>query len=193
MQYKHLFEEIVYNGNFYGNYNYEKADILGNSIISFIGPCNIKDHMVDLKDIKMQEFITSNNMLHFIIELFDTRSLREAVLMQRLFIQKCIELINDYLEGDTRCVQRVWREGDDVIEASSGGKLSVSIATLSPISSLIHVGLNITTEGTPEEIHCSCLSDFDINPVSFAEGCANRFMNEFNDVNEACWKVKGVR
>ncbi|MFZ5590906.1 MAG: DUF366 family protein, partial [Bacillota bacterium] len=47
----------------------------------------------------------------------------------------------------TRDGHRVERQGDDLY--ISGRKLSISIATASPVSVLMHVGLNLVSEGTP--------------------------------------------
>ena len=48
---------------------YLNYGLLGDSIVSWIGPCNVDfDHMVDGEDLLQKSEIRSDNMVHFIIE-----------------------------------------------------------------------------------------------------------------------------
>ena len=85
------------------------------------------------------EPIYSKYMLSFITEQFGV-NLVEGVFRQRLLI--CI--IKELLEENGIFVVR---SGDDLM--INGRKLSVSIATKSITSVLIHTGLNIVSEGAP--------------------------------------------
>ncbi len=80
------------------------------------------------------------------------------------------------------------RSGDDLFLGD--GKLSVSIATVSRVSCLIHVGINIVNEGTPVET--ACLTQAGVDPVSFGRDCAVAFARELTEMCAATTKVRGV-
>ncbi|WP_018084992.1 DUF366 family protein [Desulfurispora thermophila] len=119
---------------------YKNFGLLGDSIVAFRGPCSIDwDEMVDVEDVLDRSPIYGPDMLHFIVEHFSI-DLDQMICRQRLFMA----LIGEQL---TRDGHRVERQGDDLY--ISGRKLSISIATASPVSVLMHVGLNLVSEGTP--------------------------------------------
>lgn len=167
---------------------YKNFDILGNAIVGFIGPCEvIIEHMVDLMDVKNNAPIYSPKMLHFIGEFFDSH-LREAVFIQRLLIIT----IKEELE-DRGVPGRIIRKGDDLFHvgiADVKRKLSVSIATSSIVSQLIHVGINIHTEGTP--VPTAGLGELGIEPESFAIAVMERFTREIKQIDQARCKVRPV-
>jgi hypothetical protein len=71
------------------------------------------------------------------------------------------------------------------------GKLSVSIATSSVVSTLIHIGLNIETEGTP--VKTVGLKNLGIADVaSFAENVMLRYKRELERIYDARCKVRGI-
>jgi hypothetical protein len=88
------------------------------------------------------------------------------------------------------------RKGDDILCAGAY-KLSVSIATLSRFSGLIHVGINIEVgKGCP--VKAMGLNDI-IRPVmrdeyssTFGKRVAKIFAKEYEDVKKATYKVKEV-
>lgn len=171
-------KEIFYDGsNLQSLYGYKTFDVQGESIVSFIGGCEVKEHLVDYEDRKNNDFIKSDQMVHFIIEHFDI-SLSEMICRQRLFIS----IVSDYLG------QSVVRKGDDLYIVD--GKLSVSIATASPVSCLIHTGINITNDGTP--IKTSSLADINIDPIIFANDICKLYCNEIESIKNARSKVIGV-
>ena len=54
------------------HFAYDSFDIQGDSIVAFLGECNVKlSAMVDLEDVKAKDSIYSENMVHFIVEFFD--------------------------------------------------------------------------------------------------------------------------
>ena len=71
-------------------------------------------------------------------------------------------------------------------------KLSVSIATKSITSVLIHTGLNIISEGAP--VSASGLtSELGITDIKgFAEKVMQKYSEELNDIKLAVSKVRGV-
>jgi hypothetical protein len=80
------------------------------------------------------------------------------------------------------------RLGDDLYV--NRGKLSVSIATSSVVSTLMHIGLNIETEGSP--VKTSGLKELGITDLkSFAENVMLRYKRELEQIYEARCKVRG--
>lgn len=189
MEYKFLDKEQKYNGSqIRSHFGYENG-VNGDSIVCFIGPAEVKEHLVDCEDILKNDFISSEKMMHFIIEIFDV-SLREMVVWQRLFITQIVDFLKSLAIPDSN---NIHREGDDIFIA--GKKFSVSIATLSPVSGLIHVGLNIKVGENCPVIASSFddLPDLGYDVRSFAIVLMDRFTREFQDIQEACYKVKGVK
>ncbi|MDD2420541.1 MAG: DUF366 family protein [Heliobacteriaceae bacterium] len=162
---------------------YRRYKIMGDSIVAFRGSCRVAlDKMVDLEDVLAGDFIYSPEMLHFIVEQFD-QDLEKAVLRQRLLIVMIKE------ELAARVNRVLIRCGDDLYW--EGKKLSVSIATLSPVSAMIHVGLNLCTEGTPvPTVSLAQLGEND--PQGFGCRIMDRYVAEIADIHLARCKVRGV-
>lgn len=164
------------------HFAYQSFGILGDSAVAFVGPCEVSlESLVDLEDVKRKAPIFSPEMLHFIIESFHI-DLRGAVFLQRLFMAAIAELLHQ------RGCTALHREGDDLYAAEK--KLSVSIATSSPVSVLIHVGLNIRTEGTP--VPTQGLAAWGVDPAGFALECLAMIKREYEACLRASYKVRGV-
>ena len=162
---------------------YKNFKLQGDAIVAFCGECKVDlTEMVDIEDVINNEPIYSKSMLSFITEQFGI-DLIEGVLRQRLLM--CI--IKEVLENRGIFVVR---NGDDLI--INGRKLSVSIATKSVTSVLIHTGLNIISEGAP--VAASGLtSELGIADIKeFALEVMKRYSDELYDVNMAGTKVRGV-
>lgn len=159
---------------------YLNHNLLGDAIVAFIGETHVPiRNRVDISDVKEREFIYSPCMLNFIVEHFN-HDLNLAIHRQRLLIF----IIKEELEKLDIDVTRV---GDDLYIGK--GKLSVTIATASPISTLIHIGLNVDTHGTP--VKTSGLNQLGIQDIqSFAENIMLRYMQELEDIEEARCKVR---
>ena len=78
------------------------------------------------------------------------------------------------------------RRGDDLYLGA--GKLSVSIATRSAVSSLIHFAVNVTRAGTP--VRTSSLADLKVDPAVFARDLLARSAREAASLHEARVKVR---
>ena len=188
MKYKFLNKEIKYDGSqLHSHFGYENG-VEGNGIVCFIGPAEVKEHLVDCEDRLINDFISSKRMMHFIIEIFDV-SLREMVVWQRLFITQITTFLRENLKKES-C-----RSGDDIFVG--GKKFSVSIATLSPVSGLIHVGLNIEVgDNCPVKaigFHEIMGHRIFINEKELASVLMSRFVGEFESIQNSCYKVKGVQ
>ena len=184
MKTKYIDDEIKYIGSQLApHWIYKNYKIQGDAIVAFVGECKVDlTEMVDIEDVINNEPIYSKLMLSFISEQFGI-GLTEGVLRQRLLI--CI--IKELLEEKGIFVVR---NGDDLI--INGGKLSVSIATKSVTSVLIHTGLNILSEGAPVKT-VGLKSELGIDNIKdFAKEVMKRYSEEIEDIILAGTKVRGV-
>lgn len=162
---------------------YKNFKIQGDAIVAFCGECDVKlTEMVDIEDVINNEPIYSKYMLSFITEQFNIE-LVEGVFRQRL-LMCCIK------EALEKRGFTVLRDGDDLFV--NGKKLSVSIATKSVTSVLIHTGVNILSEGAP--IPVSALkTDLGLSDVKdFAIEVMKNYSEELDDIILASTKVRGV-
>ena len=183
MKTKFINQEIKYIGSQLSPlWIYKNFNLLGDAIVSFVGEVDVcLDEMVDVEDVINNEPIYSKKMLNFIIEQFDI-SLIGMVYAQRLFIS----IIKDEIEATG---VKINRDGDDLFYDSR--KLSVSIATKSINSCLIHTGLNIIKEGAP--IQASDLTEIGIvNIEEFAQRVMQKYKEELQSIKMATYKVRGV-
>ncbi len=184
MKTKLIEEEIKYIGSQLApHWIYKNFKLQGDAIVAFIGECEVKlTEMVDIEDVINNEPIYSKLMLSFITEQFGVE-LVEGVFRQRLLI--CI--IKELLEERGVFVVR---NGDDLM--INGRKLSVSIATKSTTSILIHTGLNILSEGAPVKAS-GLTSELGIEDIrEFALEVMKRYSEEIEDIKLASTKVRGV-
>lgn len=163
---------------------YKNFGLKGDSIIVFRGWCRVEQNeMVDIEDVLAKDWIFSEDMLHFIVEHFEM-DLEKTIIRQRLLIATIKEELEKF------GVTTLRRSGDDLYEGDK--KLSVSIATLSPVSSLIHCGLNISNENTP--IPTIGLANLQIeDPLAFGESVAQHYCDEVRSMRLARCKVRGVQ
>lgn len=177
-------DEIKYTGSqLCPHWIYKNFKIQGDAVVAFCGECEVKlSEMVDIEDVINDEPIYSKSMLSFITEQFHVE-LVEGVLRQRLLIS----IIKETLENRGFEVRR---NGDDLF--INNKKLSVSIATKSLTSVLIHTGLNIISNGAP--VQASGLeSDLGIKDVKeFALEVMKKYSEELEDIRQASTKVRGV-
>ena len=153
---KHIDEIFEYDGSQINpSWAFQEFGIYGSSIITWIGPVNITpDNLKDFADVGLE--IKSNYMVNFICEFFDQQppNMRIAYLRQRLLVMIFREILTEY-GVQTR------REGDDIFV--DGGKLSISIASVSLSSAKIHFALNLEDKGTPSEVETIGLYDIRVN------------------------------
>ena len=184
MESKLIEQNIKYEGfQLAPHWIYKNFNIMGDAIVGFIGECDVKlDEMVDIEDVVNNEPIYSKNMLSFISEQFNV-DLVEGVFRQRLMI--CI--IKEALERRGFLVER---NGDDLFVL--GKKLTVSIATKSMTSILIHTGINIDSEGAPIPA-CGLANDLEMKDIEdFAKEIMQKYVEEIEDIVLASTKVRGV-
>lgn len=166
---------------------YEEFQILGNSLVSWVGPCNIStDKMVDGEDKFSGAEIRGDSMLHFIGEFFQP-NIHFAVALQRLFASiACQEL----LDLNPKLFSSLIRDGDDLYFKENKlkkKKLSISIASISAFSSMFHFAVNVKNTGTPVET--ISLSELNIKPKQFSDQVSHTFSKEYTSMVEATQKI----
>lgn len=129
-------EEMEYDGSQLASlWAFRNFGIKDDCIVAFIGKCDVKpDHMVDMEDRIEGDRIYSPRMLHFIVEHFDDVSMKLIATRQRLLVYMAKDVIGREIE--IRGSDMYWNRR----------KLSVSVATVSTVSSKIHLGINIESD-----------------------------------------------
>lgn len=163
---------------------YKNFNLQGDAIVAFCGECEVKlTEMVDIEDVINDKPIYSKNMLSFIVEHFNI-GLIEGIFRQRLLIT----IIKEVIESVPRLPFPVYRKGDDLFIDNK--KLTVSIATKSLTSVLIHVGINIDPSGAP--VDAIGLDSLNISNISdFANEVMLKYSQEIDDIILASTKVIG--
>jgi hypothetical protein len=157
--------------------------IEGDCIVAFTGTCDVKpEFMVDLVDLEAGSSIYSPLMLHFIVEHFDG-DLEKGVLRQRMLAATACE----YLRSATG--RSITRQGDDIFLEEC--KISVSIATASPVSILIHFGINVLTKGVP--VPACGLEELGLEPEMAAHQIMQAYVSEMDGIKVARTSAKPVK
>lgn len=180
-------KEISYNGEQLKSlFAYMNHQIQGDSIVAWCGPCHIPfSRMIDGEDVLAQSKISSDLMVHFIVEIFH-QGIFTAVSFQRLISSIVKDTFCEYLQKQNISVANVTRRGDDIYVDFK--KLSISIASTSTLSSMIHFAVNITNEGTP--VSTCALMDYKIDPKEFANKVLEQVQKEWIDIAQATVKVR---
>ncbi len=184
MKFKYVEKEILYDGEpLKSLWAFRQFDLQGDSIVAFEGPCRVEvDQLVDLADAKAGAFIFSRRMLHFIAEHFDM-DLEKAVWKQRALTALAQDELNRRLGR-----LAVERRGNDLWDGDA--KISVSIATRTPVSCKIHFGINVDAEGAP--VKAKGLRDFNLDAPTLAQALLLRYREECEDVWMDRCKVRGT-
>ena len=189
MKTKYISQKTNYDGSqLQPLFAYINHGLHGDSILAFEGACHIGfDKMVDAEDLVAKAKIESDSMLHFIVEIFN-QDLMTAVTLQRLLVSIAEDILNS--TSTALKSRKLWREGDDLYldKKDVAHKLTISIASKSAVSCMIHLGFNIKNDGTP--VATCCLEDLKINAKKFAEVLMQEFSTEYKSIIEATQKVK---
>ncbi|HUT74363.1 MAG TPA: DUF366 family protein [Armatimonadota bacterium] len=193
-------EEIAYTGaELRSGWLRATFGLKGDAIAAFVGPCDVApEHMVDLEDLAAGAAIRSRRMLHFIAEHAGA-DLERAVLRQRLLVIIAAECLQARIAGAAAgglafpaeggwATGDLQRRGDDLFW--QGRKLSVSIATTSPASGLIHLGLNVIAAGAP--VPAAALCELGAEPRALAQAVIAAYATELAAVAAAQRKVRPV-
>ncbi|HHV15713.1 MAG TPA: DUF366 family protein [Gelria sp.] len=161
---------------------YRNFNIMGDAVIAFCGEANVpQSFMLDQTDILDKAYIYSPLMLHFIIEHFDN-DLSLALYRQRLFL---IGIKDELEQLGIPIVRRV-----EALYAKNR-KLTVSVASSSNVSTLVHTGINIETDDTP--VKTAGLAELGVNDIqSFAENVMLRYQVELEQIYDARCRIRGI-
>jgi hypothetical protein len=160
-----------------------KWKIEDSALVAFLGPCEVKtDHLVDWEDRLQNDFIRAKEMIHFLGEFFGA-TLKEGIWIQRLLVS---ELCAELHKAGIMAI----RDGDDLFVDMK--KLTVSIVTASPVSVLLHLGVNIDSEGAP--VAATGLKHYLTQEkiMALIQVLLTRFETEFKSVHRASVKVRPV-
>ena len=137
--------------------------------------------MADLEDLLSGPGISAEDMVHFLVEVFDDGDLLRAVYRQRLLTALAFDTLRALApSADLR------RVGDDLFV--DGGKLSISIATRSLVSTLTHFAVNVSNAGTP--VDTAALEDLGVDPKVFGETLLAALVEEDQSIRDARAKVR---
>jgi len=155
--------------------------IIGDAMVAFRGACAVTPaEMADLEDLLHGPGITGAEMVHFLWETFDDGDLERAVLRQRLLSAQALEVLRIQTSVALR------RSGDDLF--ADRRKLSISIATRSPVSTLIHFAVNVRNDGTP--VPTASLADLGVDPRAFGEALLAAVQSEQESIVAARCQVR---
>lgn len=167
----------------------EKFGISEDNIIVMIGKMNVKlENMIDKEDFKNKKEIKGNECINFLIEHYFNvnninNSLWLAYCMQRLFVccvEKALRNFKIFCE----------RKGDDLYIQEK--KLSVSIATVGKTQK-IHFGINITNEGTPNDVPTIGLKNLNLKTEDiekFIDEVLDLYVEEVKEIESDINKTK---
>lgn len=163
---------------------YEYQDVRGDSIVVFRGAMDVRD-IKDVEDEKNKKAIRGSDLIHFIVERFDSPAgIRQAYYLQRMLVVCIQDVLRNYGVPSERM-------GDDLFV--DGKKLTVSIATAGISSEKIHCGINLTGKGTPPEASAIGLYELGIDPdlwKDIGKEIAERFVFEVEDIESDICKTR---
>ncbi|MGC6486047.1 MAG: DUF366 family protein [Planctomycetota bacterium] len=160
----------------------DRFELVGDALVGFRGPCAVTDdEMADLADLDGPG-IAADDMVHFVWESFTSTDLLLASHRQRLYAAQVAEVLAALAPRT-----RLRRDGDDLYVGDA--KLSISIATVTPVSALIHFAVNAAPTGAPVEV--ACLQGLGVEPAAFGGAVLARVAAEQRSIEQARAKVRG--
>jgi uncharacterized protein len=156
----------------------------GDALVAWLGPARVDTaELVDLSDRSSGDTIVAAEMLH-LVGVFFQRPLPEMVMRQRLYTARLAE------ELGRRGVAPE-RSGDDLfLPGEPPRKLTVSIATVSPLAGLIHLGINVDPAGAP--VPAAGLEELGVAARPFAAELLAALVEEETGAALAAAKVRAV-
>ena len=184
MKFLFVQEKIKFTGEqLLSHWAYKNYDLLGDSIVSFIGSCEIEQkYLVSLDHFKKKSSIYSENMLHFVIEHFDL-DLEKAILRQKLLVAIVKDKLNHRLGSD---VFQRW--GNDIYDGDA--KLTVSTVVETPVSTKIHMGINISAKSVPAK--AKGLDEYSIDPLDIAQSVMDQYRLDMRRISERIAKSRKI-
>jgi uncharacterized protein len=177
-----LEDRITYDGSqLRAHWALRRCGIAGDALVAFRGPCAVaREEIADLADVDGPG-IAADDMVHFLWESFTAADLLLAVHRLRLLAAQAHECLLQLAPA-----VRVERDGDDLFV--DGGKLSIGIASVSAVSSLLHFGINVADTGAP--VRVTGLQQLGVDPSAFARALLDRVAAEQDSIQQARAKVR---
>ncbi|MCA8951171.1 MAG: DUF366 family protein [Planctomycetes bacterium] len=165
-------DAIAYDGSqLRSHWILERCELVGDAIVGFRGGCAVRrEEIADLADLDGPG-IAGDDMVHLLWEAFTAPDLLLAVHRQRLLAAQAHALVCELAPASTAGLRR---DGDDLWLDQR--KLSISIATVTPVSALIHFAVNVAATGAPVPI--VGLAELGIAPETFGRALLERVAAE---------------
>ncbi len=152
---------------------HERYGVQGKAVLVTRGPMDVPpDKTVDTEDIDSE--IKGEDVLHVIVDDPTVTDPITAGLEQRLLVIVAKETIES-ATGET-----LEREGDDLYH--DGKKLTVSVFKPAGPGALMHLGINVTTEGVPVEATSLRDLGYGGDPLNLGYRIARGFASEIEAV-----------
>jgi len=179
-----LKERIDYTGDqLRSHFVRDSSGIEDDGVVAFRGACAVTGpRLVDLEDAEQHSSIIAEEMVHFIGEHFEC-TLREANYRLRLFVS----ILSESMRGLVPDLV-IMRDGDDLFIGER--KLTVAIATVTPVSTVFHCGVNIDPRGAP--VPAVGLSEIGVDGDRLTAAVLERYRQECLSIDRAIRKVRGV-
>jgi len=185
-----MYDGAILQDRFAYDFFKEKTMRTGN-IIAWRAPAEVNEKfMVDKQDLIDKDFIYSDDMMHFCIEIPDV-SLFAGVCFQRLYCNMIGNILARYVKSSVEI------DGDDIFvikEHNQGGviqqkgKASVSIAKHCNDAVLIHIGINVKAgKRAPAFAFSTNLTDQESE--AFMRECISAFYEMIHDIFIATTKI----
>jgi len=187
-----VYDGVILHNRFAYKYFRKKCLPIGN-IIAFRAPANVETAgLIDQEDALSQDFIYSEDMIHFLYEIPLIRESFGAVCYQRLFNTNIANILSSkYLkapievDGDDLMVSKELTQGG---VTQTKGKCSVSIVHVNNEAALGHTGINVHAGKKAPAFACSTqLSDIEIR--NFMGDVINMFYQMNDDTFLASTKI----
>ncbi|MEO0096600.1 MAG: DUF366 family protein [candidate division WOR-3 bacterium] len=183
MKTRFIKEELTFTGEQLRSlFAYDTYNILGDSLIAFIGACDISlKEAVDLESQKVRRYSYVPKMLHFLAEHFEM-DVEKAILRSYLLLDIVKDILNEKL--GTLQIKRV---GNELYDGES--RVAISMAASSPISSLVYVGINVVP---PTETPAKGLEDYQIDIMEFGNLVLERYAKDSERINQMRYRTRWV-
>ncbi len=175
-------ERVAYDGSqLRAHWLLARFQLAGDAAVAFRGPCRVRtEEIADLADVDGPG-IAGDDMVHVLWEAFRAPDLLLAVHRQRLLAAQAQQVLARLAPHAA-----VRRDGDDLWVGD--GKLSISIATVTPVSSLIHFAVNATPGGAP--VPTATLQALGVDARPFGEALLTALAAEQLSIELARAKVR---
>ena len=177
-------DEILFTGEQLTSFwAYKNYDILGDNIVTFIGPCRVdQKFIIGIDHFKKKTQIKSERMLHFLVEHFDL-DLERAILRQKLLVDILKDKLNHRLKGDV-----LQRWGNDLFDGDF--KLTVSATVRTSVSTKTHLGINISSQNAP--VKARGLEDYGVDPDDISQAVMDQYRLDMRLIAQRLCRTRSI-